>query len=399
MKILIHDYSGHPFQVQLSRTLAKRNHKVLHLYCSSFQTPRGIVHKLETDGDNFSCRAIKLSRPFEKYKFAKRIFQEIEYGDLLVKEVEKFRPDILVSANNPLDPQRILLKHCKKNRIKFIFWLQDIYGYAINKLLTKKLSIIGRIIGSYYVKSEMSMLRQSDRIIIISEDFSDILTTAKIPGNKIKLIHNWAPLDELKMQDKNNIWSRKHGLHDKLCIMYTGTLGLKHNPELLINIALALRDQSHIRIVVVSEGLGADFIKNRKEAYKLDNLIVLGFQPFELMPEVMGTADVLIAILDKEAGVYSVPSKVLTYHCAGRPLLLSVPRENLAARLVKGLETGVVVPPDEPEEILGAVKRLIGDEGLRQKYGKNARKYAESTFDIEKITDKFEEIFQGMGSS
>ena len=399
MKILIHDYSGHPFQVQLSRTLAKRNHNVLHLYCSSFQTPRGIVQKLDTDGDNFSCRAIQLSRPFEKYKFTKRIFQEIEYGNLLVKEVEKFKPDILISANNPLDPQRILLKHCKKNRIKFIFWLQDIYGYAINKLLTKKLSIIGRIIGSYYVKSEMSMLRQSDRIIIISEDFSDILAAAKIPANKIKLIHNWAPLDELKMQDKNNIWSRKHGLHDKLCIMYTGTLGLKHNPELLVNIALALKDQRHIRIVVVSEGLGADFIKTKQKEYKLDNLIVLGFQPFESIPEVMGTADVLLAILDNEAGVYSVPSKVLTYHCAGRPLLLSVPRENLAARLVEGLETGIVVPPEEPEELLAAVERLMADDGLRQKYGKNARKYAESTFDIEKITDKFEEIFQGMGAS
>lgn len=399
MKILIHDYSGHPFQVQLSRTLAKRNHHVLHLYCSSFQTPRGIVQKLDTDGNNFSCRAIELSRPFEKYKFTKRIFQEIEYGNLLVKEVDKFKPDILISANNPLDPQRILLKHCKKNRVKFIFWLQDIYGYAINKLLTKKLSIIGRIIGSYYVRSEMSMLRQSDRIIIISEDFSDILAAAKIPENKIKLIHNWAPLDELKMQDKNNIWSRKHGLHDKLCIFYTGTLGLKHNPELLVNIALTLKDQRHIRIVVVSEGLGADFIKTKKKEYKLDNLIVMGFQPFELIPEVMGTADVLIAILDKEAGVYSVPSKVLTYHCAGRPLLLSVPRENLAARLVEGLETGIVVPPDEPDEFLGAVKRLIEDEGLRQKFGGNARKYAESTFDIEKITDKFEEIFQGMGAS
>lgn len=399
MRILIHDYSGHPFQVQLSRTLAKRNHKVLHLYCSSFQTPRGIVQKLDTDCDNFSCRAIELSRPFEKYKFTKRIFQEIEYGNLLVKEVEKFKPDILISANNPLDPQRILLKYCKKNKIKFIFWLQDIYGYAINKLLTRKLSLVGRVIGSYYMRSEMSMLRQSDRIIIISEDFSNILLEEKIPENKIKLIHNWAPLEELKMQDKDNVWSRKHELNDKLCIVYTGTLGLKHNPELLVNIALALRDQIHVRIVVVSEGLGADFVKKKKEEYKLDNLIVLDFQPFELIPEVMGTADILIAILDKDAGVYSVPSKVLTYHCAGRPLLLSVPRENLAARLVEELETGIVVPPNENDRFLHAVKRLIGDGGLRQKYGKNARRYAESTFDIEKITDKFEKIFKEMGES
>jgi glycosyltransferase involved in cell wall biosynthesis len=201
------------------------------------------------------------------------------------------------------------------------------------------------------------------------------------------------------MQDKDNNWSREHKLHDKLCIVYTGTLGLKHNPELLANIALSLRDQSHVRIVVVSEGLGADFLQKKKDEYKLSNLIIIGFQPFEIMSEVMGTADILIAILDKDAGVFSVPSKVLTYHCAGRPLLLSVPQENLSARLVEEMETGIVVPPNENGRFLKEVKRLIGDGGLREKYGKNARRYAESTFDIEKITDKFEKILKEVGES
>jgi len=399
MRILIHDYSGHPFQVQLSRALAKRNHEVLHLYCSSFQTPRGLVKKLDTDCDNFCCRAIELSRPFEKYKFIKRFFQEIEYGNLLVKEVEKYKPDIIISANNPLDPQRILLKYCNKHNIKFIFWLQDIYGQAIKKLLTRKLSILGKVIGLYYIKSETSMLQKSDRIIIISEDFKKILQKARILEKKIELIHNWAPLENLQMQDKNNTWSREHKLHDKLCIIYTGTLGLKHNPELLVDVALSVIDQKHVRIVVVSEGLGADFLKKKKEEYKLTNLIILGFQPFELIPEIMGTADILIAILDKDAGVFSVPSKVLTYHCAGRPLLLSVPPENLSARLVEEMETGIVVPPNENGRFLKEVKRLIGDGGLREKYGRNARRYAESTFDIEKITDKFEKILKEIWES
>jgi colanic acid biosynthesis glycosyl transferase WcaI len=399
MRILIHDYSGHPFQVQLSRALAQRRHHVLHLYCSSFQTPRGIVQKLDTDCDNFSCQAIKLPRPFEKYKFIKRFFQEIEYGNLLVKEVEKFKPDILISANNPLDPQRILLKHCFKNNIKFIFWLQDIYGYAIKKLLTKKLSIVGQLIGSYYVRSELSMLRNSDRVITISEDFVKILSEANIGKEKIDVVHNWAPLEELHLRDKDNPWSRRHDLHDKLCIFYTGTLGLKHNPQLLVDLALALKDQSHIRIVVVSEGLGADFLKKKKRDYQLDHLMILDFQPFEAMPEVMATADILIAILDRDAGVFSVPSKVLTYHCAGRPLLLSVPPENLAARLVTERQTGIVVPPRENGRFLQEAKRLIGDDGLRATCGRNARAYAETTFDIEKITDKFEKVIEEIGAA
>jgi colanic acid biosynthesis glycosyl transferase WcaI len=399
MRILIHDYSGHPFQIQLSRALARRNHEVLHLYCGSFQTPRGIMQKTEADSDNFNCKSIKLSKPFEKYKFIKRFFQEVEYGNLLVKEVEKFNPEVLVSANNPLDPQRNLLNYCKKANIKFIFWLQDIYGVAIKNLLTKKLSILGKVIGSYYVRSEISMLKKSDRIIIISEDFHEILRKANVSENKIAVMHNWAPLEELPMQKKDNKWSREQGLNDKLCIIYTGTLGLKHNPGLLFDLAVALKDLSQVRIIVVSEGLGADFLKKKQEEYKLNNLMVLDFQPFELMPEIMGAADLLIAILDNEAGVFSVPSKVLTYLCAGRPLLLSVPKENLSARLVEEMEAGIVVPPNKNEMFLEEVKGLIGDERLRAKYGKNARRYAENTFDIEKITDNFEKILKDMEES
>jgi len=41
MRLLIHDYAGHPFQVQLSRELARRNHEVLHLYAGYNVTPHG----------------------------------------------------------------------------------------------------------------------------------------------------------------------------------------------------------------------------------------------------------------------------------------------------------------------------------------------------------------------
>lgn len=46
MRILICDYSGHPFQVELSRGLAARGHAVLHLHFADFQTPKGNLRVL-----------------------------------------------------------------------------------------------------------------------------------------------------------------------------------------------------------------------------------------------------------------------------------------------------------------------------------------------------------------
>jgi hypothetical protein len=41
MQLLIHDYAGHPFQVQLSRELAMRGYSVVHAFTGGLLTPRG----------------------------------------------------------------------------------------------------------------------------------------------------------------------------------------------------------------------------------------------------------------------------------------------------------------------------------------------------------------------
>src|SRR5699024_5479195 len=124
----------------------------------------------------------------------------------------------------------------------------------------------------------------------------------------------------------------------------------------------------------------------------LDNLVLLPFQPFEHMPEVLASADVLMALLEKDAGVFAVPSKVLTYLCAQRPLLLSVPPENLSARIVREQNAGATSSPEDAAAYVTEGQKLLKDALLREKMAANARAYAEKTFDINLITNRFEAI-------
>ena len=96
-------------------------------------------------------------------------------------------------------------------------------------------------------------------------------------------------------------------------------------------------------MLVVSEGPGADWLA--EHASPDDALRLLPYQPYERLPEVLASADVLVAVLEPDAGAFSVPSKVLTYLCAGRPLLGALPADNLAARVVTQSGGGIVVPP------------------------------------------------------
>ena len=112
----------------------------------------------------------------------------------------------------------------------------------------------------------------------------------------------------------------------------------------------------------------------------------------ERYPEVLATGDVLVGILKAEAGIYSVPSKVLSYLCAERPILLSMPTENLASSIVQNSRAGIASNPSDLNGFLSDADMLYDDPDLRRRFGKNGRAYAHRNFDIRTIADTFESI-------
>jgi glycosyltransferase involved in cell wall biosynthesis len=395
-RILMNDHSGHPFTIQLSRELASRGYEVLHTYSKSFQTPKGPLLKRENDPENFQIKGIELSEPFQKYSFIKRRSQEREFGHILSSDIRTFKPDVLISSNTPLDAQSVILKTVQSENIRFIFWVQDIYNIAMTKILTEKLSLFGTLVGRYYKMMERKQLQISNAVVMITEDFIPLVKSWSIDDSKCYVIPNWAPINELPIYAKENKWSIKNKLNDKFCIMYSGTLGMKHDPDILLKIAQFYKDNDNIKVVVISEGLGADWLKSKKVEFNLDNLMITDFQPFEDLPYVLSSADIFVAVLEPYAGIFSVPSKVLTYLCFKRPLILAVPEENLSARIVKKIKAGEVINPRDIDMIIEKLDGLVNNHSLREVLGNNALRYAEKYFDINVITNSFEKIIHNI---
>jgi glycosyltransferase involved in cell wall biosynthesis len=311
----------------------------------------------------------------------------------MIDEVRTYQPDLVISANTPLDAQKAILSETRRQKAAFIFWLHDFIGIAAHSILSKKLPIAGNLIGGHYKRLERNLLRRSDAIVAITEDFCPTLRSWGISENKVEVIPNWAPLEELPVSAKKNSWSREHGLDEGFNFLYTGTLRMKHDPAILIELATSVNhDEQSARVVVTSEGPGAEWLRDQASLLGLKNFKILNFQPMEQYSEVLASSDVLIAILEKEAGAFSVPSKVLSYLCAKRPLLLAIPKENLAAKIIESNKAGIVVEPDDFDAFTQGAQTLISSPDLRDEMGENARKYAEASFDINSIADRFEEI-------
>ncbi len=63
MRLNIHDFSGHSFQVQLSRELAGCGHFVVQGFSSQFVTGRGRLELAPTDPVSLGIEGVTCSRP------------------------------------------------------------------------------------------------------------------------------------------------------------------------------------------------------------------------------------------------------------------------------------------------------------------------------------------------
>ena len=397
MRILVHDHCGHAFPVHLSRELARRDHNVLHLHCTNFLTGKGALEPQDDDPASLTLEGVDLGEDFEKYSFFKRMAQERRYGDLFVDRARRFEPQVVISGNTPLLSQRRILSWCAEAGVPSLHWLQDVISLAMRRAARSRAGVIGDFLGRSFTSLERGIVRRADAVVAISADFTPLLREWGIPAEAIHVIPNWAPLDELPQRPRDNPWAAAHGLTDKRVFLYAGTLGIKHNPDLLLQLARRYAG-SDTAVVICSEGPGASWLAAQKDEHHLDNLMILGFQPWEAMPDVLASGDVLITILEPEAGAFSVPSKVLSYHCAGRAILGALPAANLSARIVTDSGSGLVVDPQDAPAFVAAAERLAEDGAFRDQCGANARTYANETFDVTRIGAEFEAIFESLAS-
>ncbi|PKW05041.1 Glycosyltransferase involved in cell wall bisynthesis [Streptomyces sp. 1222.5] len=391
MRIFVHDYSGHPFQAQLSRELARRGHDVVHSTCRAYVSGKGNLA-----GDSAGLRFVTIgdSIRLRKEAYFRRLAQETRLGLELARQVVREKPDVALLSNLPIPVLVATAAVLRRLGIPWVLWHQDVTAVALKSFaagdVARSMGIAAKVFGA----GEKWSARQAAAIIVIADSFVQVHKQWGT-ADKVTAIPNWAPLDEIVPVPRANAWSTEHGLDGVRTVLYSGTLGLKHHPALLVQLAERLRERGvPVRLVVVNDGPAVPVLRETAAARGVD-MTLLPFQPYERLPEVLGSGDVLVVLLAPEAGQFSVPSKTLSYLCAGRPVLGLMPPDNLAARLLH--QSGsAVFPPEEAtlDEAAAWVEEILADPARAERLGKESRALAEREFALEGCASRFEEILR-----
>ncbi|MGI8306356.1 glycosyltransferase family 4 protein [Saccharopolyspora hattusasensis] len=376
-RIVVHDYLGHPFQIELSRELARRGHDVRHVYCSAIAVGQGNLQAGKPESGRLSIIGV----PRQQHPSP----GPDTYGQDVGSLIRDFKPHVVISGNSPVPVQRHIQRTCAEQRIRFVYWLQDVYSARAPSAKTRPYD------WERTARCEKATLLSSDAVVAIAEPFAAFVRQWGVQPEHITVIENWAPLAEMECDGDDWAPASSCRSSGEPILLYSGTLDDRHGADLLVRLAKACDARNTGVLFVVSEGSGRRALESAR-ALGIRRMQLYDFQPYDHVPRMFAAADVLLAGLSTEAGQMSVPSKVLAYLCAGRPVLAAIPSTNRAAQLLAEIGAGQVVSPDDPDEYVEAAFALLADPARRQRMGSAGRQYARRAFAIEPIADRFEEI-------
>jgi colanic acid biosynthesis glycosyl transferase WcaI len=160
-------------------------------------------------------------------------------------------------CNVPLLAHAVAAMFVGLAKVPMVFWQQDVYSDAIGTAARNRL---GRVAGGGLAmiadQIERAIARASTRVIAISS-FRDVLQRWGVSEDAVTVIPNWAALPEMPVRPRDNDCARVNDLVERNVVMYSGTLGFKHDPRIFVDIAEALAEHdSDARLVVISEGQG-----------------------------------------------------------------------------------------------------------------------------------------------
>ncbi len=349
------------------------------------------VHPFPTDKRNIPARALAFAG-----------FTLLAGLEGLFRSGRRWRLDAVLGMSPPLTLGPAGWAVARRWRVPFVFNIQDVFpdvAVEVGALTNRKVIALAAWL-------ERATYRRADAVTVLSDDLAANVQAKLVRGlsgaaadrqrSKVQVIPNFVDTNRIRPVPRENSYRREHGLSGKRVVMYAGNVGFSQSLELLVDAAIAMADEPDLVFVVNGGGSARPDLERR--AAGLGNVVFVGMQPRDRLPEVLAAADVHVVPLKRGLAWSSVPSKLYSILAAGRPVVASVDPGTEVARTVERSGAGIAVPPDDPEAFTKAVRRLVDAPDEAAAMGEAGRRFIEGWASPGAVAEAYESLFQRLRS-
>ena len=298
-----------------------------------------------------------------------RFRESFSLGQICAKYITENHEEIACIYANawPLASQYLLVKAAKKYGIPVAMHVQDVYPESLTNKLPK---LIGGVMKFLLLPMDKYILKNSNKVIAISEYMKDYLvTTRDVDDKKISVVINWQDEAEFLDFEKRGV----KAAHDIFTFMYMGNIGPVAGVDLLIDAFTYLND-SKTRLVIAGSGSMKEALKEKA----LGNANIEFWDvPNGKVPEIQSMADVMMLPIKKGAASSSIPSKLPAYMFSAKPIIGCMDGDSYTADAIRASMGGFVVEPENVQVLKDMMEEVasMGSDELT-KIGKYGQEYA-----------------------
>lgn len=312
---------------------------------------------------------------YKKNVSVKRFFSHHIFAINLKKYLKKRpKPDIIYCAIPSLSVGKVVAKYTKKNNIRFIIDIQDLWPEAFKMVLN--IPIISNILF-YPMKRDADYIYSSaDEIVAVSETYCNraLKVNKKVKnGLSVFLGTDLQYFDECAKKNKVEFDD------DLVRIAYIGTLGHSYNIPIVIDAIRYLNDKgiNNLKFIIMGDGPLKEEFENYAEEKKVDCQFT-GRLEYEKMVGLLCSCDIAVNPI-KKGSAGSIINKVGDYAAAGLPVI-NTQENNEYRNLVEEYKIGFNCENNNSNDLAEKINILCNDEKSRKEFGNNNRKLAEKKF-------------------
>lgn len=305
--------------------------------------------------------------------------------------------DAIIGLTSPPLLSYIGIKIARMKKIRFVYWTMD---------LQPELSVVAG-----YMKEGSSMartiqkrgdyiFRHSDRIIVLDSYMKQhICRRLHSDRTGIDVIPVWPVMESVyEGKREDNPFRQENGFGDRIVIMYSGNHSVMHPLTTLLETAVRLSDDKRFLFVHIGGGIRLQEVRDYKEKYGLDNVMILPYQPREQIHLSLGSADIQVVSLGDGCVGYTHPNKIYGAMFIEKPILYIGPQKSHISDILNVCKGNIAVCHGESEfltEKLLAFAALTKEE--RDAIGACNKEFAGQHFRPDVLLDQMIRSVESVG--
>lgn len=310
----------------------------------------------------------------------------IDFIETLSKIVDNFKLNVLITHSTLWNgPEEIL---------KFVEWRRNLSRYGVPALTpifahmshfqeasAERYGVVERSFREAWNQTSLSLIvREADLILVVTPEEKELMKERGATDEKCFLFPGG--IEELVglVGDPSALLAKLGLSRDTKIVTTLGTVEERKNTLNVVEVAKRLQDRKEVHFVIAGTEQGDYGAKVRSEASRLSNVSILGsITDMEKSALIAATSVNLIMSRSEALGITQ-----LEFLTNGVPVVSS--GAGGQEWVVKDGKNGIVVEgADDIDGAAAAVTKLVDDDVLRRKLGKNARQSADE-FSIARLT-------------